>query len=781
MQQNVDGKRLKGIPDEKLEDFYKYQWFKCNLQEISMEWDSLVVLAEHNLVINIEVKSGPKLSVIKKAAKQTKKHFSLFRRIFGTHLSEEWNFVKAVFAPNFASSNQNEPCTYCLQFLLTENDIVDLLPWIKRITDQFISPIKTISDEEYQNLLVGIIGFTVTRNANKLTTLIHNPFEVSQTMEIALTAKSSGIDGESPMDRNILKKVVEGDTSDYKHLCYMLTSEQINAIKSQASFLIIDGDYGTGKTFVLKERTMMFAAKSPGCKIAYITLSGMKSDKQQIVLRENSSLMDYIAIKDFDNISNVDVITFNDLVQLAPTLHLKSLFTIVNDYQHRGSYSLVEMKDLIQSSLKYKIYDFIFIDESPLINIELKCVSITVALKSKLSNRKWKDEMIEKKKAVAITLQHNMRNTENILNFTKGFIPKSPFRRSQEVIHRDKKGITLKLPQKNLVGPLCYHYSNITKLDDISLAKAVINKYFSSNPEETAVFLCQGYLDVLDVMVEELHKSFSHTHRIINFGDNSTEMESFIRDPTGILLTNYYNFHGAGARNTVIFLTEFIEGQVVYSVFRNAIMRTMSFTIIITNEEQDYSPAAGVAEDSDLHQYIHANCSKPKCHYIEMQPEFDAKYLADQLLNKFIKSDGTILILVRYSKDAKRLRNVFRKKIAVKKKIIIVTYREGYIKGRHYGLRLMTYLKMRSSIVITRIIPFSNEVLNIQSTSLISTLAIYVIILESGDCQIQPESYNLRNMCLNTKSKIAVVGTGSLDLYRQFFEMVNISEIVSEN
>ena len=75
MLQNEDEKRLKIIPDENLENFYKYQWFKCNLQEISMEWDSLVVLAEHKLVINIEVKSGSKLLSLKRQQNKLKSTF----------------------------------------------------------------------------------------------------------------------------------------------------------------------------------------------------------------------------------------------------------------------------------------------------------------------------------------------------------------------------------------------------------------------------------------------------------------------------------------------------------------------------------------------------------------------------------------------------------------------------------------------------------------------------------------------------------------------------------
>ena len=299
------------------------------------------------------------------------------------------------------------------------------------------------------------------------------------------------------------------------------------------------------------------------------------------------------------------------------------------------------------------------------------------------------------------------------------------------------------------------------------------------NPDETVVFLCSGSHDM---MFEELQKSFLNTHRIKDFTNDSSAMESYLRDPRGILLVDLESFHGAQARNTVIFLLANTDEQVVYDIIKNALMRTMSFTIIITSEEQEYRPVVGVAEDLDLHEYIYSNSFKPICHYIEIDPEFDAKSITDQIFDRLVISEGTVLVLVGYSKDAKRIRNVLRKRIASKKKIVIVTYRENYVDGRYYAKRLSKHLEMKDSIVITRINPFANDFLPIENTSPISSLARYVIILESGENQIEDESYKLRNMCLNIKSKIVVTSTANrIDLYRPFFEMVNISEIKQQD
>ena len=42
----------------------------------------------------------------------------------------------------------------------------------------------------------------------------------------------------------------------------MLNSEQLQVVHSPAEFLIIDGDYGTGKTYILKERAKKCATNN---------------------------------------------------------------------------------------------------------------------------------------------------------------------------------------------------------------------------------------------------------------------------------------------------------------------------------------------------------------------------------------------------------------------------------------------------------------------------------------------------------------------------------------
>ena len=149
-----------------------------------------------------------------------------------------------------------------------------------------------------------------------------------------------------------------------------------------------------------------------------------------------------------------------------------------------------------------------------------------------------------------------------------------------------------------------------------------------------------------------------------------------------------------------------------------------------------------------------------------------------------------MLFFVRYSEDAERIRNVLYKNFTAKKEIVIVTYPNKQCDHEKYIHLLTKHLEMKDRIVIIRFKPIrnnsildedKNDYLKIENALLISSLARYVIILESGKNQIENESYCLRHLCLNIKSKIVVVATaGFMDLYKPFFEMVNISETTPE-
>ncbi len=97
----------------------------------------------------------------------------------------------------------------------------------------------------------------------------------------------------------------------------MLNTEQFNAVHFKSAFLIINGDYGTGKTFVLKERAKMFAENNKNEKIAYINLTGLLDHNKpfDIDRYKNPTVMDLMALNDLNH-ENIEVVSCHDLFQL---------------------------------------------------------------------------------------------------------------------------------------------------------------------------------------------------------------------------------------------------------------------------------------------------------------------------------------------------------------------------------------------------------------------------------------------------------------------------------
>ncbi len=55
---SFENKVLYDIPEDKLENFYKYQFYNISIQENKTEWDTITIFPEYSAIINIEVKRG---------------------------------------------------------------------------------------------------------------------------------------------------------------------------------------------------------------------------------------------------------------------------------------------------------------------------------------------------------------------------------------------------------------------------------------------------------------------------------------------------------------------------------------------------------------------------------------------------------------------------------------------------------------------------------------------------------------------------------------------------
>ena len=286
---------IKEIPLEELASYYHYQYYNLTLQQLKQEWDVLVIFPDIKYIINIEVKLGPrisgnKLNLLHEASNQTEKHLSYFLKLFGSKLSDNWKFIKAACVPYLKEEKDaDSPCKQCKTYILKENDIFDISSWIEDLTcnkDQYTNR------TDYEHLLSTIIGHSSLQDFYK-NGLIISPLDNSKMNERSITGNNPGISGDSEYDDK-----------------YMLNTEQYKAVHNKSSVLVIDGDYGTGKTFVLKERAKMCANQNKDETIAYVNLTGLIIDKKFSLDQYTCpTTMDYIAEIDFDEYPNVEVIS----------------------------------------------------------------------------------------------------------------------------------------------------------------------------------------------------------------------------------------------------------------------------------------------------------------------------------------------------------------------------------------------------------------------------------------------------------------------------------------
>ena len=302
---------LHKITDDNIRNFYKYQFYIFSIQEMKTEWDTLMIIPECNAFLNIEVKLGPKdcgdkLELLTNASEQTQKHFFFINRLFGDMLPKTWVFVIAACVPYLEIiKDSKKPCDNCQQFILQEKDILDVEPWLKELIEIKLTKFQNDDHTVYENLVAELLYHISIKESCRFDKLILDRLTTSRETEKSLTGKVIGISGESFIPVNMLpdehlaliektagqsgessssktmltdeqqaltdktaeqsgNSLIAEKVSSDKHLVltgkadatsvgsdvpvYILNNEQVQAVHSTADFLIIDGDYGTGKT-----------------------------------------------------------------------------------------------------------------------------------------------------------------------------------------------------------------------------------------------------------------------------------------------------------------------------------------------------------------------------------------------------------------------------------------------------------------------------------------------------------------------------------------------------
>ena len=601
---------LKQIPIEKLKNFYRYQHYNNEVIKTKLEWDSLVILPQCKIVINIEVKLGSKdignkLDLLEHAAEQTKKHHDYFQKVFGPTLSKDWNFVRAACVPYLTvSENYYKPCSNCKNYILKENNMFDLFPMFNVILNNFNSVSKEEYKVEYDNIIAGIIGYASLNKCDKLHRLIVDPIDYSKETERALTGQNPGVSGENE--------------AQY----YMLTPTQINAIYYNNPIMVLYGDFGTGKTYVLKERVKKCAEKYKARKIVYFNLTATSEpDGGRFLGYETPTVMDLIAMQNFEEYPNIRVICVQELVNYLPHHAISLIRTI----------TIADILIFVKHYMGDEV-DHIFIDElhdadyskRDLSGLLEYCRTVCITLKYNCEREDGLKQWLRVRndfhyKAALIDLRVNMRNCENIVKMAKS----SP---SPTVCP------TFLMPEKNVPGNTNYFYKNIHCISESSLVVAALNKYFSNDPLESVVVLLSDDLDS-KVVYNEVIKHFPLDRKILCLhpSEDINMVKEYLKRPEGIFITNIRNFQGAQARNVIsVAKTCMLKEEHI----RNMILRILSFGVFIATGEE-YSETPGICEDTDLHDFVNKDAPPVTCLYYHNDDGYDSISLTYAILNKY--------------------------------------------------------------------------------------------------------------------------------------------------
>ena len=635
------------ISDEKLEGFYAYNHYYFSIEESSLEYDTLLVIPEFKLIVNIEVKRGSNITLLKKASDQTQKHLLFFTKVFGSLLSSDWRFVTGACVPNLEIEKKSKvPCVSCKPFYITEEDVLNMEPWINLLIKDKILCEEECYKSEYDKLLTGLIGFASIRNIQQLHQLIVDPLEFSKDTEKILIASNPGISGETESNRDELGKAISGQQKQFDYLCYMLTPEQLAGVKCTSAFIIIDGDYGTGKTYVLKEKAKQCAVNNSETKIAYINLSAQslyRKSKSKIFSTE--CVMDIITITEFENYDNIDVVTCKSLDQQmklnkqSETESMFDIYGILENYYQSFRYDHIFIDELPPQSSWSKV-------ELPQLFQPFKSTCVTIKCDDeKFDNEDFVNVMKDQCGATRIFLPQNMRNTENIFRLCN-FVDIASFNRRSGLI-----------PGKNVIGPQCYHYSNPHELENHLLVEAIEKKYFKDKPDDTLVVLLDNSIAMKEYSgfsMKSFQKHFKTDRNVVYFHKNlvnndyqTNQVKEFLKNPEGIFVTDLDSFGGAQARNTILILDS--DSQFHSFYVRNLILRTMSFAILINSKgsmnffNQNYQ---GFVEDQDLHEYVDMNREPINCYHYDNTHCIPNEHIAKAVVDTYFheKSEENIVM-----------------------------------------------------------------------------------------------------------------------------------------
>jgi hypothetical protein len=233
---------------------------------------------------DIEVKSAEhSINKLKEAAGQTARRNHLLGRLHADILQSNWSYVRAVALPMIVvedaekgqSSRNPKPCTNCRRFILDKSCLQDIpgwMAWLLGHQKEFSFPV----DQQYKNILTRIIGFLLVSDCQPPFTKFSLDERLQQTRlanEMAVVGQrdqGQGVSSEQPYteDVNVFKENSNrvNPVSKPTHLGSLKTvvlwnRDQLSVLLSGVKKIILNADFGCGKTLLLKSYALHLANK----------------------------------------------------------------------------------------------------------------------------------------------------------------------------------------------------------------------------------------------------------------------------------------------------------------------------------------------------------------------------------------------------------------------------------------------------------------------------------------------------------------------------------------
>eukprot|EP00092_Neocalanus_flemingeri_P029625 GFUD01032171.1.p1 GENE.GFUD01032171.1~~GFUD01032171.1.p1 ORF type:complete len:827 (-),score=161.88 GFUD01032171.1:149-2629(-) len=600
------GKTLPNDEDKK--NYVKYSQYKKEVYDnINCEMDLIITIAAKRTFLEVEIKShsaniGLK-SVLEKAAKQVSKGNKIVEKFHGDIL-REWDFVRVIALPNINKNElEKEACEHCSNFLIGREEMDHFSPWIENLLSKL--QISDCTSDAYRKLFARVVG-CYSHSEHHSSTVTLSLAEARTENEKAITEKEKGVYSENSVPGESLPEtfqLTDFDKKENKSVYLYWNPQQLELLlqnEDTKKRVLFNSSFGCGKTLLMKHFAHTLAKRDSDKKVFYISLAAAAG--QQLGESKSSKLMwpavfDIANGMDFEN-TRVEVIGVNNLIQ---------------HYQDKFNQHAACVNDLLETFMKDNPGHH-FIDELPayeggryhatkfsgpnlthLTDPEWNDCCVWIALrpckidsvnydKFTADAQAYREHLTDQLSFHIPPLSVNMRNSSSV-------------KEVDNVYYARKRSVA---PAPLPPNPVCGNPAIVIQCDNASYrgktVTAAIGKYFKKT-SEPVIIIVRHSSDIAQV-VEECEKLsdrpvttyYPRPGRVIT--DEVTKLKHFLREPSGLLVTDRHLFGGMQARNVICVTSDYDT---------NSVTRAIAQVIVIAGKDDvKLYKKANIVVDTDI-------------------------------------------------------------------------------------------------------------------------------------------------------------------------------------